>query len=60
MLISAGYIVYLGPFTSKYRNDLIGEWIQSLLEKNIPTSSDFKLIQYILSYFRILSSDAEI
>jgi len=44
MLISAGYIVYLGPFTSKYRNDLIAEWIQSLLEKNIPTSSDFKLI----------------
>jgi len=38
MLISAGYIVYLGPFTSNYRNIIIADWVHNLLDKNIPTT----------------------
>lgn len=42
VLIAAGCIAYLGAFTSIYREELIGVWIEMLTELKIPASSSFR------------------
>ncbi|PAA47942.1 hypothetical protein BOX15_Mlig003862g8 [Macrostomum lignano] len=43
VLISAGVIAYLGPFTMIYRSQTTNEWVKLCKEKNIPCSDNFSL-----------------
>lgn len=54
IMLSAGFVAYLGPFTAGYRfklfknlliirQNLISKWIGMFLEKSIPTSNDYEL-----------------
>jgi hypothetical protein len=42
-LISAAYLVYIGPFTSQYRVDLLQTWLQHCKELDIIISPTYKL-----------------
>lgn len=41
--ISAACISYYGPFTGKYREQLVTSWHKACLARKIPTSADFTL-----------------
>ena len=41
IVLAAGFISYVGTFTSKYRDQLLKEWMKVCVEKKIPYSSDF-------------------
>ncbi|KAK7101371.1 hypothetical protein V1264_019760 [Littorina saxatilis] len=43
VLISAGVIAYLGPFTSAFRDGCTEDWVKHCLERNIPCSAEFSL-----------------
>ncbi|XP_071083415.1 dynein axonemal heavy chain 12-like isoform X1 [Haliotis cracherodii] len=43
VLISAGVIAYLGPFTSAFRESSTTNWVKICTEKKIPCSADFSL-----------------
>lgn len=43
MLISAGIISYLGPFTSLYREEAVGKWMKLCSGQSIPFSASFSL-----------------
>ncbi|VDO75315.1 unnamed protein product [Schistosoma mattheei] len=45
VLISAGIIAYLGPFTSTYREECISNWIIQCKQQNITCSEPFSLTQ---------------
>ena len=39
MLLAAAFVSYAGPFTSKFRSQLIKEWIKFLTDKGAPTTA---------------------
>mmetsp|Transcript_9798 Transcript_9798/g.9596 ORF Transcript_9798/g.9596 Transcript_9798/m.9596 type:complete len:217 (+) Transcript_9798:598-1248(+) len=41
IILAAGYISYVGTFTSKYRDTLLQEWMKACYTKKIPFSNDF-------------------
>ncbi|XP_041350374.1 dynein heavy chain 12, axonemal-like isoform X3 [Gigantopelta aegis] len=43
VLISAGVIAYLGPFTSAFRDLCTTDWVKNCLAKDIPCTKDFSL-----------------
>ena len=47
IVLAAGYISYVGPFTSKYRDRLLKGWMKFATSKRIPFSADFA-VQRIL------------
>ena len=47
VLVSAGMISYLGPYTSKYRSDLCADWLKECQSKEIPCSSTFELSKFL-------------
>ncbi|XP_050760847.1 dynein axonemal heavy chain 1 [Gymnogyps californianus] len=44
MLVAAGFVAYLGPFTGHYRVALCKEWLRQLSENNIPHTKEPNLI----------------
>ncbi len=36
MLLAAAFVSYAGPFTNRFRKDLIAEWIKFLVDKGMP------------------------
>ncbi|XP_009915551.2 dynein axonemal heavy chain 1 [Haliaeetus albicilla] len=44
MLVAAGFVAYLGPFTGHYRTGLCKEWLRQLSENNIPHTKEPNLI----------------
>lgn len=53
-LLSAGFLAYCGPFSYEYRNQMLyDDWWNSILQKNIPFESTFKIET-------VLSDDVEI
>ncbi|XP_047106954.1 dynein axonemal heavy chain 3 [Schistocerca piceifrons] len=44
VLLSAGTVAYLGPFTVDFRQELTGEWNKACTELGIPCSQNFSLI----------------
>ncbi|KAL0223335.1 hypothetical protein P9112_002725 [Eukaryota sp. TZLM1-RC] len=44
VLLSAGYVAYLGTFTADFREAMAKEWKDALLDRKIPFSEDFSLI----------------
>ncbi|KAJ9459042.1 Dynein-1-beta heavy chain [Diplonema papillatum] len=47
VIISAGQIAYLGPFTSTYRNQLIAQWTKMCKEKRIQGPEKFSLEEFL-------------
>jgi len=43
IILCAGSLAYLGPFTSEYRKELGMEWVSACKEKNIPVDEMFSL-----------------
>eukprot|EP01022_Parablepharisma_sp_SALTPOND_P014052 TRINITY_DN188_c0_g2_i1.p1 TRINITY_DN188_c0_g2~~TRINITY_DN188_c0_g2_i1.p1 ORF type:complete len:4549 (-),score=684.34 TRINITY_DN188_c0_g2_i1:241-13887(-) len=41
MMLCAGYLSYLGPFTTQYRESLLKRWIRATEEQGVPFSKDF-------------------
>lgn len=41
ILLGAGYISYVGPFTTGYRNGLLEKWMKFASSKRLPYASDF-------------------
>ncbi|KAH9525061.1 Dynein heavy chain 1, axonemal, partial [Bulinus truncatus] len=40
VLLSAGFVAYLGPFTADYRHQMVNEWNKALKDNNVPSSTD--------------------
>jgi dynein heavy chain len=47
IVLSAGIIGYLGPFTMSFRTDAVTTWASLLKAKNIPCSNNFKLAEVL-------------
>ena len=43
MLLAAGAIAYLGPFTSKYRKNMLADWVKQCQDMGMPVDVDFTL-----------------
>jgi len=43
IVLAAGSIAYLGPFTYNYRTEMLRKWINKCKELEIPVSEDFSL-----------------
>lgn len=39
VLVSAGVMAYLGPFTATFRNGQLGDWVSLCKDKSIPCSA---------------------
>ncbi|NWX92741.1 DYH1 protein, partial [Nothoprocta pentlandii] len=44
VLVAAGFVAYLGPFTGDYRTALCKEWLRQLPQNNVPHTKDPNLI----------------
>ena len=44
VMVSAACTSYLGPFTTKYRQSLIAEWIAMCREKEVPIDEGYEFI----------------
>jgi dynein heavy chain len=44
VLIAAGMVAYVGPFTKMFREEITADWIQTAGEMNVPRSEIFSLI----------------
>lgn len=53
VFIASACVAYYGPFTSKYREILVAEWIVRCQELEIPVSSDFSLVNTLADPFEI-------
>jgi len=43
VILAAGYISYVGPFTSKFREELMTKWMSSCRKKSIPFNPQFSI-----------------
>jgi len=43
MILSAGCVAYLGPFTSEYRERMAAQWVSFCKEREIPVNDVFSL-----------------
>ena len=53
ILISAGCIAYLGPFTGEYRANMCNSWVESLIELKVGAILD-QIVELILYYKYLL------
>ncbi|XP_072521546.1 dynein axonemal heavy chain 1 [Salminus brasiliensis] len=44
VLLSAGYVAYLGPFTGEYRASMFEEWLHGFKEQKVPHTAEPNLI----------------
>ncbi|XP_078409866.1 dynein axonemal heavy chain 3-like [Cetorhinus maximus] len=44
VLVSSSVVAYLGPFTPEFRQNVLGEWLSMCMQKQIPVSSVFSLL----------------
>eukprot|EP00959_Pyramimonas_sp_CCMP1952_P166871 3487616-Pyramimonas_sp.AAC.1 len=47
IMLSSGYIAYMGAFTLKYRAEAVELWNQMCTSKNIPSSEKFSLVKIL-------------
>jgi dynein heavy chain len=64
MLMAAGFISYLGPFTATYRSELIHHWNNKTLEAKVPVDAEFDLTRVLsdpiqLRQWRIMGLPAD-
>lgn len=43
VILAAGYISYVGPFTSKFRQIMMNKWMSSSRKKGIPFNPNFTI-----------------
>jgi dynein heavy chain len=43
IMVSAGFVSYVGPFTAEYRNKLLAGWMVFAKEQGIPYSDDLTI-----------------
>ncbi|KAJ8259834.1 hypothetical protein GJAV_G00174010 [Gymnothorax javanicus] len=55
VLLAAGYVAYLGPFTGEYRADMAKEWLQRFKELCVPHTSNPDLISTLGDKVKIRS-----
>ncbi|PSN37031.1 Dynein heavy chain 6 [Blattella germanica] len=53
VLVAAGCVAYLGPFTNTYRDELMDIWLADCRELKIPSSQSFSLIAVLADQFEI-------
>ncbi|XP_053375273.1 dynein axonemal heavy chain 6-like isoform X4 [Mercenaria mercenaria] len=53
-LVAAASVCYIGPFTAKYRKQLINEWVGKCKDASIPITKDFDLIKNTVDAHQIL------
>eukprot|EP00116_Pleurobrachia_bachei_P000174 sb/3460436/ len=53
VFIASACVAYYGPFTSKYREMLVTEWVERCQELGIPVSQDFSLVSTLADPFEI-------
>lgn len=46
-LLSAGYISYMGPFLSKYREELVSTWAGAVEKEKIPKSTPYSFTEFL-------------
>jgi dynein heavy chain len=47
VLIAAGFLAYLGPFTQHYRDRMLMEWVQHCRGMAVPSSAEFALAKVL-------------
>lgn len=47
VLLAAGYISYVGPFTAQYRARLLSKWMNFCKENKFPFSDDFSIVRIL-------------
>ncbi|GBO98704.1 Dynein heavy chain 2, axonemal [Eumeta japonica] len=47
-LIATGFVAYLGPFVSEYRENLMNEWFQEVFVEEIPVTMDLSMKNFLL------------
>ncbi|XP_060076356.1 dynein axonemal heavy chain 1-like, partial [Ylistrum balloti] len=55
VLVSAGYVAYLGPFTGEYRQRMEKEWVKKLDELKVPRTDDPTIISCLSDPVKIRS-----
>ncbi|XP_060766195.1 dynein axonemal heavy chain 1 [Neoarius graeffei] len=55
VLLSAGYVAYLGPFTGEYRASMFEEWLRRFTELQVPHTSEPSLINTLGNQVKIRS-----
>lgn len=53
ILLSSGFVIYLGAFTNNYRVELTTSWHKKCKEFKIPCSDEFSLIDILATQFEI-------
>ncbi|KAL7843672.1 hypothetical protein AOLI_G00251840 [Acnodon oligacanthus] len=55
VLMSAGYVAYLGPFTGEYRAAMVDEWLRGFKEQQVPHTAEPNLINILGDKVKIRS-----
>ncbi|KAI5607103.1 dynein heavy chain 1, axonemal, partial [Silurus asotus] len=55
VLLSAGYVAYLGPFTGEYRASMFEEWLRGCKDRQVPHTSEPSLINTLGDRVKIRS-----
>ncbi|OWF46435.1 Dynein heavy chain 6, axonemal [Mizuhopecten yessoensis] len=53
-LVAASSVAYIGPFTAKYRKDLIHTWTDYCQKNDIPITKDFELIKSTVEPYQVI------
>lgn len=53
-LVSAAFIVYCGVFTSEYRAQLMGQWLEFCKTYQIPVSEDYSFVHAMAAESEVL------
>jgi dynein heavy chain len=51
VLISAGSVCYLGPFTAQFRSDLVQDWREKCVQQKIPHSANVSIQVLFFLFF---------
>uniref|UniRef100_A0A8C7MG37 Dynein axonemal heavy chain 1 n=1 Tax=Oncorhynchus kisutch TaxID=8019 RepID=A0A8C7MG37_ONCKI len=55
VLLAAGYVAYLGPFTVEYRSSMADEWLRGFKEQGVPHTEEPNLISTLGDKVKIRS-----
>ncbi|XP_046731532.1 dynein axonemal heavy chain 1 [Silurus meridionalis] len=55
VLLSAGYVAYLGPFTGEYRSSMFEEWLRGCKDRQVPHTAEPSLINTLGDRVKIRS-----
>uniref|UniRef100_A0A8C7H2S6 Dynein axonemal heavy chain 1 n=1 Tax=Oncorhynchus kisutch TaxID=8019 RepID=A0A8C7H2S6_ONCKI len=55
VLLAAGYVAYLGPFTGEYRSSMADEWLRGFKEQGVPHTEEPNLISTLGDKVKIRS-----